>query len=195
GTVSWHKVEAQPEGFIQLAADFMSAIHGPWAAPLISLLLVWCCVGSFFAGLLGYSRIPYGAARAGHFFAAFAKVHPVHRIPHRSLLFVGGMALVWSLFDLANIINALVVTRILEQFVAQAIGVMLLRRLRPDLPRPFRVWLYPMPCLVALGGWLYLYASAQWIYIALGLATLGVGAVVFLVWSRRQRTWPFDNQP
>src|SRR5262245_61209059 len=190
GTVPWQYVQAQGDDY-SLAADFMSRVHGSWAATAITVLLIWCCFGSFFAGLLGYSRIPYGAARAGHFFRAFDKVHPVHRIPHASLLFVGGMALVWNFFDLQNIINALVVTRILEQFVAQAIGVMLLRRLRPDLPRPFRIWLYPLPCLLALAGWLYLYASAPILYVALGAVTLLVGVVVFLFWSHGQGVWPF----
>jgi basic amino acid/polyamine antiporter, APA family len=194
GTVPWQYVKAQADAGADdysLAADFMSRVHGPWAATLITVLLIWCCFGSFFAGLLGYSRIPYGAARAGHFFRMFDKVHPVHRIPHASLLFVGGTALVWNFFDLQNIINALVVTRILEQFVAQAFGVMLLRRLRPDLPRPFRIWLYPLPCLLALAGWLYLYASAPILYVALGAATLLVGVVVFLFWSQSQGVWPF----
>src|SRR5262249_7494905 len=120
------------------------------------------------AGMLGYSRIPFGAARSGHFFRVFATIHPRERIPHVSLALVGGLTLFWSFFDLQNVINALIVTRILEQFVAQAIGVMLLRRRQPDRSRPYRMWLYPLPCFLALVGWLYLYGSAGWFYIALG---------------------------
>jgi APA family basic amino acid/polyamine antiporter len=186
GTVAWQDVPTDDDTF-SLAAEFMKRVHGPWAVTLISVLLMWCCVGSFFAGLLGYSRIPYGAARSGHFFAFFDKVHPVHRIPHRALLFVGGLSLVWSFFDLTNIINALVTTRILEQFVGQAIGVLLLRRTQPDLPRPYRMPLYPLPCLLALAGWLYLYLTADPFYIVLGLATLAAGVVVFVLWSPNQR--------
>jgi amino acid transporter len=105
---------------------------------------------------------------------------------------VGGLTLFWSFFDLQNVINALIVTRILEQFVAQAVGVMLLRRLQPHLPRPYRMWLYPLPCLLALAGWLYLYLTAERLFIALGLATLAAGVVVFVAWSWRARTWPFQ---
>lgn len=162
-----------------------------WAPALITLLLIWSCFGSAFAGLLGYSRIPFGAARQGHFFRAFARVHPRERIPHFSLLLIGGMMLFWSFFDLTNVINALIVTRILEQFVAQAVGVMLLRRLYPDRPRPYRMWLYPLPCILALAGWLYLYISAPPLYMALGAGTLLCGIVVFLVWSRHTAGWPF----
>ncbi|HEX5269429.1 MAG TPA: hypothetical protein VFW33_03030, partial [Gemmataceae bacterium] len=89
--------------------------------------------------------------------------------------------------------NALIVTRILEQFVAQAVGVMVLRRTRPELVRPFRMWLYPLPCLLALVGWLYLYAAADPLFIGLGLATLTAGAVAFLSWSAARGAWPFGS--
>ena len=191
GTVPWWTVPTNDDSY-SLTAEFMRQIHGPWAARLVTVLLIWSCFGSAFAALLGYSRIPYGAARYGHFFAVLGRVHPTHRIPHVSLLAVGGMTLFWSFFDLQNVINALIVTRILEQFIAQAVGVMLLRRLQPALPRPYRMWLYPLPCLLALAGWLYLYATADWLFIGLGLATLTAGAVVFVAWSWRTRGWPFN---
>jgi basic amino acid/polyamine antiporter, APA family len=186
GTVPWPQVPTNDDNF-SLPAEFMRRIHGPWAATAITVLLVWCCIGSVFAGLLGYSRIPYGAARQGHFFRIFAHVHPREKIPHVSLWLVGAMMLAWSFFDLQVVINALIVTRILEQFVAQAIGVIIWRRARPDAPRPYRMWLYPLPCLIALIGWLYLYVSSGWLYIGLGAATLAAGLVVFVIWSARFR--------
>ena len=91
--------------------------------------------------------------------AGSAAVHPTHRIPHRSLLLIGGMVLFWSFFSLDAIITALIATRILEQFVAQVFAVILLRNLQPDRPRPWRMWLYPLPCVVALAGWLFVYAA------------------------------------
>jgi amino acid transporter len=190
GTVPWKSVPTDDDNY-SLTAVFMDRLHGPWAARLVTVLLMWSCFGSVFAGLLGYSRIPYGAARRGHFFAGLARVHPEHRIPHVALLAVGGMTLFWCFFDLQSVINAMIVTRILEQFVAQILGVMLLRRLQPVLARPYRIWLYPLPCLLALAGWLFLYWAAGWLYILLGLATLMAGVLVFLAWSWRTRRWPF----
>jgi APA family basic amino acid/polyamine antiporter len=194
GVVPWQEVPTKETGNYSLAAVFMDRIHGPgsWAATLITLLLIWCCFGSVFAGLLGYSRIPFGAARQGHFFRVFAQVHPRERIPHVSLFLIGGLTLFWSFFDLSNVISALIVTRLLEQFVAQAVGVVLLRRLQPDRPRPYRMWLYPLPCFLALVGWLYLYVSAPPLYMVLGAGTLIVGIVVFLLWSRHTASWPFQ---
>jgi amino acid transporter len=195
GLVSWHDVPTDPQKLddYSLPADFMEELHGQGGATFVSLLLIWSCFGSAFAGLMGYSRIPYGAARYGHFFGGLNRVHPEHRIPHVSLLLVGVLTLFWSFFDLEKVINALIATRILEQFVGQIIGVMLLRRSRPDLPRPFRIWLYPLPCFLALAGWLYVYVTMDWLFILVALATLLTGTGVFLLWSRYTRRWPFEE--
>ncbi len=192
GTVSWKDIPtAKPDvDEYNLAAEFMRRVHGGWAAALVSALLIWSCVGSAFAGLLGYSRIPYGAARYGHFFAPLARVHPVHQIPHAALTLVGVLTLFWSFFDLGDVIQALVATRIVEQFIGQAVGVMLLRRREPHRPRPYRIAWYPVPCLVAVLGWLYVYASAPPPFIVFGLATLAAGAGVFVLWSGRRSARP-----
>jgi amino acid transporter len=193
GTVSWQDVPPDEKDLdnYNLPAVFMQRLHGEGAAALVTVLLIWSCFGSVFAGLLGYSRIPYGAARCGHFFRAFARLHPVRQMPHFSLLLVGGLTLFWTFFDLQSVINALITTRILEQFVAQIVGLMLWRRWAPERPRPYRMWLYPLPCLLALAGWLYVYASAELPFVVLGLATLLTGVMVFLMWSRLAGHWPF----
>jgi amino acid transporter len=193
GTVPWSSVPAD-DGNYSLPAAFMTRLHSSWAATLLSVLLIGSCMGSAFAGLLGYSRIPYGAARYGHFFSRFARIHPIHHIPHVSLLWVGALTLFWSFFDLENVIKALLATRILEQFVAQVFAVILLRNQQPERPRPFKIWLYPLPCGLALVGWLFMYVSAGTIFIWLSLGTLTLGAVAFLVWSRQTSTWPFEGK-
>jgi APA family basic amino acid/polyamine antiporter len=193
GTISWREVPTNPENY-SLPAEFMGRIHGRWAVILVTVLLIWTCAGSAFAALLGYSRIPYGAARFGHFFAVFGRVHPRFQIPHVSLLLIGGLTLFWSFFGLESVINALIATRILEQFVGQIVGVMLLRKLQPDRPRPYRIWLYPLPCLVALVGWLFMYVSAGVPYMVLGGVTLMLGAVTFFAWSAARKSWPFETR-
>jgi amino acid transporter len=193
GTVSWHDVprdEAKLKDY-SLAAAFMRQAHGEWAVRLVTLLLMGSCFAAAFAGLLGYSRIPYGAARAGHFFRPVGRVHPRLHIPHVSLLLVGGLTLAWSFFDLQNVISALITTRILAQFIAQVVGVMLLRRREPARERPFRLWLYPLPCGLALAGWLYVFACSGPLFIGLGLLTLVAGVAAFFVWSWHTGAWPF----
>lgn len=190
GVVPWREAAAAKDN---LTAEFMVRARGAWAGRVVTVLLIGSCFASAFSGALGYSRVPYAAARGGHFFGWFGAVHPRLRIPHRSLLLVGGMILFWSFFSLEAVITALIATRILEQFVAQVVAVVLLRRLRPDLPRPWRMWLYPLPCVVALVGWLYVYGSTGRFFIALGAGTLQVGAVVFLVAAWRKGEWPFGD--
>jgi amino acid transporter len=194
GTVAWQSALGafQKDSSYNLPAAFMQQVYGSGAAQVLMGLLIVSCLASVFSGMLGYSRIPYGAARTGHFFAALGRVHPTHRIPHVALLLVGGLTLFWSFFDLQPVIDALVSTRLPIQFAAQAVGVMLLRRRQPSLARPFRIPLYPLPCLLALGGWLAVWLATGWVFVLLGLGTLAAGVVAFLVWSRRGHTWPFD---
>jgi amino acid transporter len=190
GVVPWREARVEPAKS-NLTAEFMARCHGQWAATLVTVCLVGSCFASCFSGTLGYSRVPFAAARNGHFFRWFAAVHPTLRIPHRSLLLIGGMILFWSFFSLDAIIQALVATRILEQFVAQVVAVVLLRNLHPEIVRPWKMWLYPLPCAVALVGWLFVYASTGGLFIAIGAGTLLLGLVVFLLWSARRGDWPF----
>src|SRR5439155_18962443 len=107
GTVRWDTIPDNVDTY-SLPAEFMKRIHeGNWAVALVTVLLIWSCFGAAFAGLLGYSRIPYGAARYGYFFEVLGRVHPRHRIPHVSLLLVGGLTLFWSVFSLQTVIDAL----------------------------------------------------------------------------------------
>jgi amino acid transporter len=194
GTISWRDALKgfKEDDSYNLPAAFMKLLEGTRASQVLMGLLIVSCLASVFSGMLGYSRIPYGAARSGHFFAALGKVHPTHRIPHVALLLVGGLTLFWSFFDLGPVIDALVSTRLPIQFAAQAVGVMLLRRRQPLLARPFRIPLYPLPCLLALAGWLAVWLATGWLFVVLGLATLAAGVIAFVLWSWRGRTWPFD---
>ena len=106
--------------------------------------------------MLGYSRVPYAAALDGNYFRVFARVHPKHKFPSVSLVSLGGVAAVFCFLRLADVIAALVVIRITLQFLVQAIGVIVLRVRRPEMPRPFRMWLYPVPALIASIGFSYI---------------------------------------
>jgi amino acid transporter len=139
-----------------------------------------------FSLLLGYSRVPYAAALEGDYFSVFARVHPKHQFPHVSLLWLGGAAAVFCLFKLADVVTALVVIRISIQFLAQTLGVMVLRQRQPDMPRPFRMWLYPVPALLAFIGFVYVIVmrpkSIEAIRIAVVVALVGT----LLFWIRRR---------
>jgi amino acid transporter len=193
GVVPWREfvpADAHPEAEF-IVSTFMERLYGPRVATLFTVLILWTAFGSVFALLLGYSRIPYAAAQDGYFFAVFGRLHPVKRFPHVSLIVLGLLSIACSLLPLGVVIDALITTRILVQFIGQVVGVMLLRALRPEMPRPFRMWFYPVPALLALAGWTFLLLTSGWYLIALGLGTLALGIVCFLFWSWRSRRWPF----
>ncbi len=197
GVVPWREfVPAEGKaaaGFV--VSIFMEQIWGPRAAAWFTLLILWTAFASVFALLLGYSRIPYAAAREGYFFKAFSQLHPTEQFPHVSLVVLGVIAILCSALSLGAVIDALLVTRIVVQFVGQIGAVILLRRRRPDLPRPYRVWLYPVPLAVALAGWVFVFATTQPPILLFGLAMLAVGGAGFAVWSWRGKTWPFGRVP
>jgi amino acid transporter len=182
GVVPWREAMQSP----YIAAEFMDRIYGGWAGTAVTLMILWTSVASVFALMLGYSRIPYAAALDGYFFSAFAKLHPTGRFPHVSLLVIGVMSMIASLLTLGWVIDALLVGRILIQFVGQIAAVHLLRTKRPDIERPFRIWLYPLPSLIALLGWMFLFVTADRQFIVFGLGTLAAGVVAFWLWSSRK---------
>jgi amino acid transporter len=96
-------------------------------------------------------------------------------------------------FSLAQVITMLVVTRILLQFFLQQVGVMLLRRQRPDLPRPFKMPLYPLPPLVAIAGFIFILVNRSHALggLAVAAAIAVSGTAIYLIRARSLRQWPF----
>jgi basic amino acid/polyamine antiporter, APA family len=187
GVVPWRDfvpANAHPEsGFI--VSIFMERIYGSGVATIFTLMILWTAFGSVFALLLGYSRVPYAAARDGYFFAAFGRLHPTGGFPAISLIVLGTIAIAASKFDLSVVIDALIAMRILVQFIGQIAAVAYLRRTRPEMPRPYRVWLYPVPAWIALTGWTFVFLTTNVRIIGIGLGLLALGVVCFFVWSAR----------
>ena len=197
GVVPWREfvpADAHPASNF-IVSVFMERLFGPRIASLFTGLILWTAFASVFALLLGYSRIPYAAAKDGYFFRAFSRLHPTGKFPHLSLLLLGLISIACSFFSLQKVIDALISTRILVQFIAQVVAVWLLRRANPARPAPFRMWLYPLPALLALAGWLFIYLTTDRIIILFGLGFLAAGFALFLVWSRHEKTWPFAARP
>jgi amino acid transporter len=174
---------------------FMQRIYGTWAARLVTGLVMWTAFASVFSLMLGYSRVPYAAAKDGNYFRAFAKVHPVHRFPYVSLLALGVVAAAFCFLRLKDAIAALVVIRIIVQFLVQAVGLIVLRIRRPEMPRPFRMWLYPLPALLASAGFLFiLFSRPNWQkevrYAAVILLT---GVVIYMIRAWKDSEWPFGQ--
>ena len=179
--VPWR--EAMQSRFI--ASEFIERLYGARAAGAVTLLVLWTAFASVFALLFGYSRIPYAAAVNGHFFSFFARLHPTGRFPHVSLLVLGLLSMVASLFSLDAVISALLTSRILVQFLTQILALHYMRKHRRDIARPFRMWLYPIPSAIAFVGWSYIFLTSGWRYIAFGVLTLAAGAGAYWLWVNR----------
>ncbi len=177
--------------YFAINLSIMEKIYGTKIATIFTAMVLWTAFGSVFALLLGYSRIPYAAAQDGYFFKVFGRLHPTKRFPYVSLITLGVISIICGFFSLGIVIDALITTRILVQFIGQIFAVMLLRKRAPDMPRPYRIWLYPIPNVVALVGWVFIFATTDWPVILVGLGSLTLGAVVFFIWSFYTQRWPF----
>jgi amino acid transporter len=171
----------------------MRKIYGSWAANLATGLVMWTAFASVFSLMLGYSRVPYAAALDGNYFKAFARLHIEGRFPYVSLLALAAVAALFCFLSLADVIAGLVVIRITLQFLVQAIGVIVLRIRRPDLPRPFRMWLYPLPALATSVGFLFVLISRtnSLTQIRYAVLILISGVAIYLVRAWRHGEWPF----
>ena len=199
GVIPWQEMmtAAKSDTHFYIVSVFMQRIYGPWAAYLATALIMWAAFASVFSLLLGYSRVPYAAALDGNYFQPFARLHPKHNFPYVSLLALGGVAALFCFLRLADVIAALVVIRILLQFLVQAIGVIVLRVRRPDLPRPFRIWLFPVPPLVAAAGFIFIVRSRPNFLkeVRYAAVLLIVGVIIYMIRSARRKEWPFNGAP
>jgi len=179
GVIPW--TEAQQSRAIAsvfIERTFSNPATGRAAAVLMTALILFVTASSLYGVILGYSRIPFAAAREGQFFRVFARVHPTKHFPHVSLVTLGALAIPFCFFSLGQIVSWLILVQIVSQFIWQCAAVILLRRYRPDVPQPFVMWLYPVPALVALGLWIYVFVSApvSGMLFAVGVVAAGVAA-------------------
>jgi len=199
GVVPWRELvqSGASNSKLYVVSTFMQRAYGSasGAGAVVSVLIMWTAFASVFSLMLGYSRVPYAAAADGNYFRAFAKVHPVHQFPYVSLLALAGVAALFCFLRLADLIAALVVIRILLQFLVQSIGVIVLRIRRPDMARPFRMWLYPVPALVAAGSFIFILIARKDFLREIRYAgvILVVGLTIYCVRAWRRGEWPFGG--
>ena len=172
-------------------SDFVAAVAGHPLAQVVTLLILWTAFASVFSLTLGYSRILWAAARDGNFFRVFSRLHPTEGYPSVAIFALGGAAALFSFIDLRKVVMAILSIRAVIPFMAQIGAALVLRRRLPDSARPFRMWLYPLPALVALFLWGFVLLSPEKGLKGTGLIVMGAGAVAFLVRARLLGEWPF----
>lgn len=198
GVLPWQSISetAGSDAGKYIMSVFMQTIYGTWAGNLVTILIVWTAFASVFSLLLGYSRVPYAAAVQGDFFHVFSHVHPKHKFPYVSLVLMGLTASAFCFLKLKDIIAALVVIRIIIQFLAQTVGVIVFRIRRPDIERPFKMWLYPVPAVLSFTGFLYVLISRNNFLkeVRYAAVLIVLGLILYFIRSYKRREWPFKNK-
>jgi amino acid transporter len=195
GAVPWQSLVPLADGSLpalgqHVASAIVENSFGKAAAEAVTLLVLVTAFASVYGNLLGYSRVPFAAAEDGVFLQPFAHVHKKLRFPDVSLLVMGIIALPFCLFNLDQVINALTTGIVLIQSIAQ-IGALFLLRAR-GTPAPYRMWLFPLPAIIALAGWVYVFLSAGSFAIGFAAVSLCAGLLVFFVQANLRRHWPFE---
>ncbi|MGN6604437.1 MAG: APC family permease [Ginsengibacter sp.] len=186
--VPWQ--EAKDSEFV--ISQFMEVLMGHTAATIVTCLILWVAFASVFSATLGYSRIPYAAADDGEFFKVFARLHPTKDFPYVSVLFLGGVAFVFSmLFKLSETISAILAMRIMIQFIGQAIGLLILRSRKSETEFPYKMPLFPLPVIIAIAMWLFILISTGTKLMFSGMFVIFLGVIVYFIKAKFQKEWPF----
>ncbi len=190
GTMPWQS--SRHSEFI--FSTFFEHLYGTATANVATVLILIIAAASLFSALLGYSRIPYAAAKEGAFFRIFAKVHPTKHFPNVSLLVLGGIAFVFSVFfdRMSEVISAILAMRILVQFIGQTVGLILWHRNRKNTESlPYRMPLFPLPAILSILMWLFVFYFTGLKFIVGASSVIAIGAVVYFVWAKMKQDWPW----
>ena len=189
GVVPWREAISSQA----IVSDYIERIYGTKAAALMTGLILWVAFASVFCVLLGYTRVPYAAASEGHFFSAFARLHPTRNFPSFSVLFFGVTSAAACFLSLESLIKALIVIQIVTQFAAQCIALVLIRLRRKDIARPFSMPFYPAPVVIAFLGWMFVLFSSGAPYLLSGFGLLAFGIVAYLWRAKTRAGWPWSS--
>lgn len=174
-----------------IASDAFEKLYGSWAGQAMTGFILWTSLAATYSAILGYSRVPYAAARTGHFFRPFAQLHANHGFPHKSLIFLGIIAVLACLANLESVIAALLTSRILIQFLGQIVTVFYVRR-SPELAahQKFRMPFFPIPAVIAFMGWTAVFVTSDWPALIYGSLSLVLGLIAFVAWNGTRKSSP-----
>jgi amino acid transporter len=189
GMIPWEQAEkSRTIASIFIARTFADQETGRIAGLAMTALILFVAAASLYAVILGYSRVPFAAARDGDFFRVFARVHRTKHFPHVSLLTIGAISIPFCFFTLGQLVSWLIQVQVLLRFIWQCVGVILLHRYRKDIPQPFTMWLYPLPALIAGALWLYIFLAGPWEGIVFSFLFLGLSILAYFMFLRSGRT-------
>ncbi len=165
----------------------VSVVQKPWLEVLVEVGALAGLTSGALVMLLGQPRIFYAMGQDGLFPRWAARVHPRFGTPHIATMITGTMCAIGGGMLPIDVLGELTSTGTLFAFVVVSIGVIVLRRTKPDAPRAFRVpgraWGIPLLSVVASGG-LLVTATPQSLWRL--FIWLAIGVIVYLFYSRRR---------
>jgi APA family basic amino acid/polyamine antiporter len=177
----------------RIAADVMNFAVGAWGASLISLIILFSITGAANQNLLCSPRVYFAMARDGLFFRKVAAVHPRFLTPHVSIII---MAIWSSILSLSGTFEQLFTYVVFGQwlfFGLTVAAVIVLRHKKPDLPRPYKTWGYPLTPVFFILASLYISINTLvkefWNSFA-GLAIISLGIPAYFFWHARRQSKP-----
>ncbi len=194
--IPWQEIKAGYDSGEKsfVVSTFIERLYGTGAANIATVMILWVALASLFAVMLGYSRVPYAAAVDGAFFKVFGKLHRTKNFPYVSLLILASLAFIFSLlFRMKHIIDGILAMRIMVQFIGQAIGVMLLRKRNGSLHLPYKMPLYPLPVILAIAMWLFIFYATGLTIILSFLIVFGSGLLVYFIMAKWKKQWPYEK--
>jgi basic amino acid/polyamine antiporter, APA family len=170
----------------RLAADMMTTIYGSVAGKAVTVAVLISILAALNGSILTGARVPYAMARGGLFFRSIAKVHPRFRTPGNSMVALSLWSCLLVLSGWYDQLYTFVIFGSWILYLMTAASVFVLRKKRPDLPRPYRVVGYPVvPVLFVLVALLLLANTLQKYprESLMGLALMALGVPFYLYWK------------
>ncbi|MGD0126553.1 MAG: amino acid permease [Terriglobia bacterium] len=174
----------------RVAATAMELLAGPRGATFVSALILCSIFGAINGTVLGGPRAYFAMARDGVFFPSVGKVHPRYRTPAAALLIQGVWAILLASSGTYKQLYTYVIFTGWLFYASATFAVVVLRRKRPDLSRPYRVWGFPVVPLVFSAAALAIVGNAlirSPLESGIGLALVLAGVPIFLIWQRRAK--------
>ncbi len=170
-----------------VGADAAERVMGPVGGTLVSLIILLSIIGSLNGAVLTCPRVYFAQAQDGLFFRKFAEVHPRYQTPGFAILAQGVWAAVLIVSGSYEALIDYAMFAIWLSYAFMIAGVMVLRRTQPDLPRPYRMWGYPVTPLLFLGIALWFLGNMLVTRPGPSFAGLGLiaaGIPVYFIWKR-----------
>jgi APA family basic amino acid/polyamine antiporter len=171
-----------------VGASAAERVMGPAGGTLVALIILLSIVGALNGTFMTSPRVYFAQAQSGLFFQKFAEVHPRFQTPSFAILAQGGWALVLLLSGSYETLIDYAMFAFWLFYGLMVLGVILLRRSQPDLPRPYKMWGYPATPLLFLAVTIFFLGNTAINRPLPSIAALGLvatGVPVYFVWRKK----------